>query len=493
MATHVHAFVQPITQPLDELHTHFSQVAAAHRDANSRLRAHADELLTSDTNEIFQGDGAAAFSGLVNYFIDTSEKHAQTFQDAALSVKTCHTSVMDATHTASSAGLHGPLVHKVLTRVTHDDVIQQGGDSIWAVVNDMVRTLEDMQNTAGSFFGDLFTGHFGDAWGDVTHEVDDAKRLVSDVTSLLQDIGHVLGQWASTICSAVGTCLRFIGTAAWNVIDFIGGFSSIVHDVQTLFDGKASAWDKVLAAGDLILNAGSDILMLTGIGEMIRGGELLFKGGLEGLQFLFKRFGKKGAQEIMVNLFKGDGTKILEKVTNLEGEQAFKALDPELKQVVKQTQKITNDQVKKLADLTKQAMERGSEPLGKWDAYSQGGPKLQKYLERITRSPMAKNWRSAYGYAVEEMSWDEMQKQGLDRTFDLGYNQPAPDELQWLNPTTGRSARPDLRMNLEDNKWNILDWTSEGYSDKMGGKILKYTSNEVDYLIEFLYKSAPTP
>lgn len=240
MPSAVYTFVQPITEPLDGLHSQFSLLAAKHRDANNQLRTHVNDLLASGSSNGFTGDGATAFSSVVNYYVNTSEKHAQALDSAANTVRTCHTNIMDATDTAASAGLHEDLTHKVLNKVTHNDVIQNGGDAIEVVVNDLMSTLSDMKKTAGGFFGNLFSGNLGAAWGDVEQEVGDAGQLVSDITSLLQDINKVLGQWASTICDVVGNCLKFIGTALWDVVDFVFDFSGIVNDVKTLFDPKKS-------------------------------------------------------------------------------------------------------------------------------------------------------------------------------------------------------------------------------------------------------------
>jgi hypothetical protein len=83
------------------------------------------------------------------------------------------------------------------------------------------------------------------------------------------------------------------------LLDFVTGFSSMVNDVNTIFSGKASLQDKLLAAGDLVLNAAMDISMLTGIGEGLRIGELAIKGGIE----VAKGFGRfaveQGAKDVI--------------------------------------------------------------------------------------------------------------------------------------------------------------------------------------------------
>jgi len=69
--------------------------------------------------------------------------------------------------------------------------------------------------------------------------------------------------------------------AGLSILDFFTGASSIVGDVQTVFSGDASIGQKALAVGDFSLNVGMDALMLTGAGELLRGGDLAAKGGLD--------------------------------------------------------------------------------------------------------------------------------------------------------------------------------------------------------------------
>jgi hypothetical protein len=309
MSSAVMTHAQAITQPLEGLHGNVSQLAAKHREANDQLHSYANDLLSSGTSDSFVGAGATAFLGLVSYYVDTSEKHMQALDDAANAVRTCYSNVMDATYTASSAGPHDGLTHKVLKQVTHDDIIQNGDASIHAIVSHMTSTLHDMKHTAGSFFGHVFTGHFGDAFGDLGREFSDVGKLVGDVTSLLQHVGHVLGQWASAIRDAVGNCLKVVGSVLWNVVDFVFDFSGIINDVKTLFDPKVSFWDKVWAAGDLVLNVGTDVLMVTGIGEELRAGQLLAKGatniGKRAFENGGKQFIKDAGEQLLKSAVKG--------------------------------------------------------------------------------------------------------------------------------------------------------------------------------------------
>ncbi|WP_136625179.1 polymorphic toxin-type HINT domain-containing protein [Dictyobacter kobayashii] len=58
------------------------------------------------------------------------------------------------------------------------------------------------------------------------------------------------------------------------------GVSSMINDVHTL-SGNGSWQDKALAAGDLGMNAFMDISMVFGVGEELRGGELMAKGAFD--------------------------------------------------------------------------------------------------------------------------------------------------------------------------------------------------------------------
>jgi hypothetical protein len=294
----VTTYVQPITQPLEGLHNSFTQLASQHRTINTQLRNHANDLI-SGSGLNFKGQGAQAFSGLVNYYLDTSEKHMKTFDDAAGAVQTCHLDITTASVNADGAGLHPGLTNHVLGQVSHDDIIQRGSEPIWAVVNDMMKTLGDMVHQGGSLVGDFFTGHWGNLGGDLGRMWGDLGNLGSDAMSLVQDIGHVLGSWADTVWNAVKTCASFIASAAWHVADFVLGISSIINDVKTLFDPHKSLWDKLLAAGDLALNVGMDVSMFFGVGEALKGGELLLKGGID----LGEKFMEDGGENVVKKEF----------------------------------------------------------------------------------------------------------------------------------------------------------------------------------------------
>ncbi len=75
---------------------------------------------------------------------------------------------------------------------------------------------------------------------------------------------------------------------AAKVGDFLTGASSIVSDVKTLFDPKASLWDKIRAGVDGVLNIGMDVLMVMGIGEALRAADLLLRGGIDVAEHLLE-------------------------------------------------------------------------------------------------------------------------------------------------------------------------------------------------------------
>ncbi len=56
---------------------------------------------------------------------------------------------------------------------------------------------------------------------------------------------------------------------AKTALDATTGIPSMITDVQTIVDGNSSWQDKLLAGGDLLLNAGMDALALTGVGELV--------------------------------------------------------------------------------------------------------------------------------------------------------------------------------------------------------------------------------
>lgn len=235
MPSPIVTYAQVITQPLQGLHNHFSQLAAHQGYANDQLRLHANDLLS-----VFKGDGATAFADFVSYYLHISERHVQVLGEVANAVYICYFDIIDATYTVSRADLHDGLVDKVLTNVSLNAIIQNGRDAVQTAINDMLSTLNDTKTIEGDFFGRIFPVNLGEAFGDLWSESNDAEHLIDNLTSLLQDIGMVLGRWASTICDTVRKLLRFVSSALWDIADFNCDFAESTDNRKTDFDPNAS-------------------------------------------------------------------------------------------------------------------------------------------------------------------------------------------------------------------------------------------------------------
>jgi|GEM_PF-5618534 len=272
-------FVSPITGPLGELQTHFSQFAALHRDAHTRLFAQGNNLTQAAGIDAFVGEGAKSFSQVIDLCVGASESCLQSLDQAVNSIGTCAASILEAVAIAAAFPLDEGMVAHVLANLTHDDVIREGGNAVSAIINDMRRTLSKMAHSGGDFFGNLIHGHFAAAAGDAEQEVAESARLVADAFLLLDELEQALVPWAQRICEGVLKCLKVIGEIVWKFVDAFLGITDIINDIKTLFNGKASLSDKLLALGNLVLEVGLDVLLFFDIGEMVRGSELAVKGG----------------------------------------------------------------------------------------------------------------------------------------------------------------------------------------------------------------------
>ncbi len=85
----------------------------------------------------------------------------------------------------------------------------------------------------------------------------------------------------TSVLNTANTVNKAIINVELQVLDFVTGASSMVNDVKTIFNGKANLGSKLLAGADLAFNVVTDVLMLTGVGEELRGGELALKAGGE--------------------------------------------------------------------------------------------------------------------------------------------------------------------------------------------------------------------
>lgn len=122
------------------------------------------------------------------------------------------------------------------------------------------------------------------------------------------------------ICGLFHAATTVVHTVA-KVADVVTGFSSVVNDVGTIFNGNTSFWQKLGAVGDLALNVGMDISMFTGAGELARGAELLFKGGMD----LGEHLLENGGGDLLEHAVEGCGLSFAPAtlVATARGEQAI--------------------------------------------------------------------------------------------------------------------------------------------------------------------------
>ncbi|KEO84483.1 HNH endonuclease [Tumebacillus flagellatus] len=73
--------------------------------------------------------------------------------------------------------------------------------------------------------------------------------------------------------------LKKFGNLLLDGVEEFLGIPEIVESWNTLTDSNSSWGDRLEAAGSLIFNVGTDVLMVVGVGEEIRGAELLAKAG----------------------------------------------------------------------------------------------------------------------------------------------------------------------------------------------------------------------
>jgi RHS repeat-associated protein len=76
---------------------------------------------------------------------------------------------------------------------------------------------------------------------------------------------------ATTVAHTVSAVAHAVAPVASAVLDATTGIPSMINDVHTIFfDPHASGMQKLLAAGDLLMNAAMDASMLVGVGEGLR-------------------------------------------------------------------------------------------------------------------------------------------------------------------------------------------------------------------------------
>lgn len=274
MSGQLSSFVSPIAGPLGDLQGHFSQFASLHRDAHTRLFAQGNNLTQAGGIDAFVGEGARSFSQIINFCVGASESCLQGLDQAAAAIGGCASDILEAVVIASMFPLNEGMVAHVLANLTHDDVIREGCNAVSVIVNDMRRTLSEMAHSGGDFFGNLIHGHFVAAAGDAEQEIAESARLVTDTFLLLDELEQALAPWAQRISEVVWSCLKTVAEIAWKLVDFVLGISDIINDIKTLFNGKASLSDKLLALGYLVFEVVLDVAMVIGVGEGLRGAEL---------------------------------------------------------------------------------------------------------------------------------------------------------------------------------------------------------------------------
>ena len=131
---------------------------------------------------------------------------------------------------------------------------------------------------------------------------------------------------AHTVWNGITQGASTVAQGAVKVVDFVTGASSMVNDVRTIFSSRASFWDKVGAGADLAINAASDVLMVTGIGEAARGAELLLKGGVDLGEHLVEGEGANTLEHVAEHLGCGLSFAPATLVATAKGEQAIGTL-----------------------------------------------------------------------------------------------------------------------------------------------------------------------
>ncbi len=111
-----------------------------------------------------------------------------------------------------------------------------------------------------------------------------------------------------TVTSIGSTVIHTVASVTVSALDTVTGFSSMVNDVGTIFSSKTSLWQKVLAGADLLFNGVMDVSMIMGVGEMFRGAEILFKGGMS----LLEHGGENILEHEGENILEHEGESLLE-------------------------------------------------------------------------------------------------------------------------------------------------------------------------------------
>jgi pimeloyl-ACP methyl ester carboxylesterase len=193
MVSQLTNFVSPITVPLYELQGHFSRMAAMHREAHMHLCSQRDSLTVAATPELFAGSGAMMFSEAVDYYVQISERHMQLLDSAAYGVMMCLNNIDEAVMNVHTGMLDLALLEAVLGEITLEGVLQDGGNEIHRVLQDMLNTLEDAFHNPG-------------------HTISDVSKIRQETELLL--LLSVLTAFGWAVYHAVNTCLNLMTSIA---------------------------------------------------------------------------------------------------------------------------------------------------------------------------------------------------------------------------------------------------------------------------------------
>lgn len=254
----VEGFVDEIISPLETAAGQIRQLSKAHVEADNHFQTRVQGLKAS-----FQGEGAQTLFTMAQRqksFVTGITNELNDFAGAF--EETVHI-VREAAQVADWA-LGGPLLdiaQHILGKLSPDIVVRQGQSAVSAVADDMRKTFHDMLDKSGSFFGDVFHGHFGAALHDAGSAFGDLIHLGGDLFALLDQVETILGHWAAKVMEKANWLLNSIQSFLFKIEDFIFGFSQISDNAAILADPNSTPEEKGIAIAGLGLTALSDILM----------------------------------------------------------------------------------------------------------------------------------------------------------------------------------------------------------------------------------------
>ncbi len=159
----------------------------------------------------------------------------------------------------------------------------------------------------GARYYDPTAGQFASA--DTVADGLNAYAYVHDNPATLADpSGHwggfgsffsAVGSAAHAVAGAVVSAAPTIVSVAVTVLDVTTGIPSMWHDIQTIADPHKSLAEKLLAGGDLALNAFMDATMLVGLGEGMRAGYVAAKVASKVGEQVARHVGQHVAEDVL--------------------------------------------------------------------------------------------------------------------------------------------------------------------------------------------------